>query len=133
MIEVTIYLEDASLAPYTVSLPNVPNTINLDVAKWGDSAYKAIYGSDTEMSGENKLLDGFFARQKKELVKMTLTEFDEEEFKYIMREEGREEKAVESATNLLKINMLSPEQISQTIGLPLEQVLEIQKGIEVKA
>ena len=64
---------------------------------------------------------------------MTLTEFDEEEFKYIMREEGREEKAVESATNLLKINMLSPEQISQTIGLPLEQVLEIQKGIEVKA
>ena len=64
---------------------------------------------------------------------MTLTEVDEEEFKYIMREEGREEKAVESATNLLKINMLSPEQISQTIGLPLEQVLEIQKGIEVKA
>lgn len=64
---------------------------------------------------------------------MTLTEFDEEEFKYIMCEEGREEKAVESATNLLKMNMLSPEQISQTIGLPLEQVLEIQKGIEVKA
>ena len=64
---------------------------------------------------------------------MTLTEFDEEECKDIMREEGREEKAVESATNLLKINMLSPEQISQTIGLPLEQVLEIQKGIEVKA
>ncbi len=43
------------------------------------------------------------------------------------REEGREEKAVEDARNLIKLNLGNPEQIAQAVGLPLEQVLELQK------
>ena len=43
------------------------------------------------------------------------------------REEGREEKAVEDARNLIKLNLGNPKQIAQAVGLPLEQVLELQK------
>ena len=42
------------------------------------------------------------------------------------REEGREEKAVENARNALAMN-LTAEQTAQITGLPLEQVLELQK------
>ncbi len=42
--------------------------------------------------------------------------------------EGREEKTIEDATELLKGNV-SPEIISKFVKLPLEQVLELQKQI----
>ena len=61
---------------------------------------------------------------------MSLTEFDEDEFKRICREDGyaegqedgRMEKAVEAAINLLKMHVLSNEQISQATKLSLEKV-----------
>ena len=40
---------------------------------------------------------------------------------------GREEHALESAKNLLAMNVLTPEQIAQALNLPLEQVLQLQK------
>lgn len=43
--------------------------------------------------------------------------------------EGERKKAVEAARNLLKMNVLSPEQIAQAEGLSLEQVMEIQKDL----
>ena len=43
-------------------------------------------------------------------------------------EEGKQQKAIEVATNALSMN-LSPEQVSKITGLPLEQVLELQKQI----
>ena len=49
----------------------------------------------------------------------------------VKAEEAREEKAVEAAINLLKMNKLSPEEIAQAQGLPLEKVLELQKEIVV--
>ncbi len=49
------------------------------------------------------------------------------------KEAGATEKAIEAATNLLKMNILSPEQIAQAQGLPLEKVLELQKSINVIA
>ena len=42
---------------------------------------------------------------------------------------GLKRKAVEAANNLLKIDILSPEQIAQAIGLPLEQVLQLKTQI----
>ena len=45
------------------------------------------------------------------------------------REEGAQQKAIEAATNLLKMNMLSVEQISQAEGLPLEKILELKAQI----
>ena len=39
--------------------------------------------------------------------------------------EGRLEKAVEASINLLKMGKLSPDEIAQAQGLPLEKVLEL--------
>ncbi|MBP5359746.1 MAG: hypothetical protein J6Y69_11270 [Treponema sp.] len=55
-----------------------------------------------------------------------------DEEKEISYEEGKIEKAIEDAENLLRLNILSPEQISQAIGLPLEQVLQIKENLSVK-
>ena len=38
--------------------------------------------------------------------------------------------AIASAKNLLRMNLLTPEQISEAVSLPLEQVLELQKELE---
>ncbi len=46
------------------------------------------------------------------------------------KEDGRIEKAVEAAQNALAMN-LTPEQAAQITGLPLEQVLELQKELAV--
>ena len=40
---------------------------------------------------------------------------------------GSQGKAVDAAINLLKMNVLSDEQIAQAEDLPLEQVLELKK------
>ena len=45
------------------------------------------------------------------------------------KEAGAQQKAVEAATNLLKMKILSPEQIANAEDLPLEKVLELQKEI----
>ena len=45
------------------------------------------------------------------------------------REEGQQQKAIEGAINLLKLNKLTPEESAQAQGLPLEKVLELQKTI----
>ena len=86
---------------------------------------------------EENLLEGFFARQKAEVIGMILEEFDEERFKRNMREEGYEDgvndKAIEDAENLLKLGVVTVEQISQAIGLPLEQVLQIRENLSIKA
>ena len=49
------------------------------------------------------------------------------------KQEGAYEKAVETAENLLRMEVLSPEQIAQASTLPLEKVLELQKNITVNA
>ncbi|MBP5359601.1 MAG: hypothetical protein J6Y69_10540 [Treponema sp.] len=67
---------------------------------------------------------------------MILEEFDEERFKKNMREEGYEDgvndKALEAAENLLRLNLLSVEQIAQVQGIPIEQVLKIKEKLSVK-
>ena len=84
-----------------------------------------------------KLLNGFFKLQKEEILAMSLTEFNAEEVSREFIEEGREmgrdEKALEAAENLIKLKKLTDEEIAQTIGLPLEQVLAIKEKITVLA
>lgn len=43
-------------------------------------------------------------------------------------EQGAHDKAIESARNLLAMNVLTPEQISQATGLPLDEVLELKEN-----
>ena len=68
---------------------------------------------------------------------MCLTEFDQEAYDNRRRKEGYEEgvrnHAIEATVNHLKMGILSPEQIAQAEGLPLEKVLELQKEITVLA
>lgn len=45
------------------------------------------------------------------------------------RKETLQQKAIETAENFLKMNVGTPEQISQGTSLPLEQVLELQKQL----
>ena len=82
---------------------------------------------------EENFLEGFVREQKEEIIGMYLTEFNEESAIRGWRqdgiEEGREEKAVEDARNFLAMNVLTPEQIAQGTGLPLEQVLALQKEL----
>ena len=102
-----------------------------------------------EWAIKERLLGGFFKEQKEEVTAMSLTEYDEEEFKRVCREDGYEDglaeglsagmvqgaskKAMETAENLLKMNVLTDVQISQAIGLPLEKVQKIAESLVVKA
>ena len=66
---------------------------------------------------------------------MLLEEYDEQACIRTWQEDGfikgQQQKAVEDAKNLLRMKVLTPKQISEGIDLPLEQVLELQKEIEV--
>ena len=81
-------------------------------------------------------LEGFVREQKEEIIGMYLTEYNEERAIRNWREEGiiegREQgaqaKAVETARNALAMN-LTAEQAAQITGLPLDQVLELQKEL----
>ena len=45
-------------------------------------------------------------------------------------EDGQMQKAIEAASNLLKMNVPSVEQIAQAAGLSLQKVLELQSQIK---
>ncbi len=45
-------------------------------------------------------------------------------------EKGLSQKAIEDASNLLKMNLGTPEQIAQAVSLPLEQILELSKTLQ---
>ena len=110
---------------------------------------KAAVEEAMEWAIKERLLGGFFKEQKEEVTAMSLTEYDEEEFKRVCREDGYEDglaeglsagmvqgaskKAMEDAENLLKMNVLTDVQISQAIGLPLEKVQKIAESLVVKA
>ncbi|WP_407434654.1 hypothetical protein [Treponema sp.] len=110
--------------------------------KKGMSAVNAV-DEAMDWAVHANLLNGFFKVQKEEVLAMSLTEYDEEEVRRDFIEEGREmgiaegitqgaqQKAIEDATNLLKLNALTPEQISSAIRLPLEQVLELKKQLAI--
>lgn len=90
---------------------------------------------------KQNLLDGFFKIHRAEVIGMCLEAVSEEELKRIWRRDGfsegeqmgRSKQAVKAAINLLKMNILSPEQIAKAQDLPLEQVIELQKKLLVKA
>ncbi len=99
-----------------------------DGMKIGQAVREAV-----DWSIKENFLEGFVREQKEEIIAMCLTEYDEESairgWKQDGIEEGMQRKAVEAARNLLAMNVLTPEQIAQAEGLPLEQVLALQKEL----
>ena len=63
------------------------------------------------------------SHERGQYADMNLRDFD-------IMTEAREEKALETAENLLKEGD-SPEKVSRCVGLPLDQVLELQKELAV--
>ena len=86
------------------------------------------------------LLEGFFREHKAMIAAVSLTEFDQELYDKCRREEGRKEgleegaqqKAIEAANNLLKMNILTVEQIAQAQGLTVEKVCELKTQLEAQ-
>ena len=88
---------------------------------------------------KEKLLEGFFKKNKAEVIGMILTEFDAADAIRTWRNdgyddgisEGRSQKAIEDATNLLKEN-IPAETIARCVNLPLEEILKIKKTLTVE-
>ena len=83
---------------------------------------------------KQNLLEGYIKDQKEEIIGMLLEEYDEQACIRTWQEDGfikgQQQKAVESAKNLLKKN-IPIETIAECIGLSVEQVIELQKQIEI--
>ena len=72
---------------------------------------------------------------------MIFGEWDEEEFRRVMKREayedgmeeglslGSQKAARENARNFLRMDVLTPEQIAQGTGLPLEEVLALKEEL----
>ena len=86
---------------------------------------------------EEGILTDYLDRKSREVINMLCAKYDYKMDIAVKQEEAFEDgklaKAEEAAINLLKMNILSPEQIAQAQGLPLEKVLKLQKSITVNA
>lgn len=96
-----------------------------DNKKKGKTAEKAVTEA-VEWAINKNLLNGFFKIQKEEVLAMSLTEFDVEEFKREMREEGSEERAIEAAKNFYA-NGVSVEIIAKSLKMTVKEIQEIIK------
>ena len=90
-----------------------------------------------DWASQQNLLEGYIREQKAEVKMTLLTEYDEEaSIRGWLQDgiiQGAQQKAVENAQNFLAMKILTPEQIAQGTGLPLEQVLELQKKVTEQA
>lgn len=79
------------------------------------------------------VLTEYFNTLSREEQSMIFGEWDEEMFvkvqKQISYEEGEEANKIANAKNLLRMNLGTPEQISQAVSLPLEQVLALKEEL----
>ena len=78
------------------------------------------------------ILVDYLTRKGAEVRTMFFGEYDYDLDMKVKAQEAAEDKAEETAKNLLEEGD-SPEKVSRCVGLPLEQVLELQKQIPVKA
>ena len=91
-------------------------------------------------SRKGNLLIEYFSAISKEEQSMIFGEWDEEEFRRVMKREAFEdghdagvaETARANAQNLLRMNILTTEQIAQAVSLPLEEVLALKEEISCK-
>ena len=85
-------------------------------------AYDAVENA-VNFTIDKNFLNGFFKKQRMEVLNMSLTEFDQEEHDRNRRREGFEEgahdKAVKTAKKLIE-NGISLKIIADSTGLPIE-------------
>jgi predicted transposase YdaD len=83
---------------------------------------------------EQGILADYLDRKSREVINMLCAKYSYKDDIAVKKQEafedGQMQKAVEAASNLLKMNVLSVEQIAQAAGLPLQKVLELQSQIK---
>ena len=89
---------------------------------------KAAVGEAVDYAIKENFLDGFFKSQKMEVMNMSLTEFDQEEYDRNRRREVEEEVQSKTARNMLA-DGLPPEKIVQYTGLSLEDVTRLSEEL----
>ena len=151
-----IYEDKSGRFEWTARVLNINKDYNLSLQKKCKSLYDYIQftsrikenkekGMLTEKAideaidwaSQQNLLEGYIREQRAEVKMTLLTEYDEEaSIRGWLRDgiiQGAQQKAVEDAQNFLAMKILTPEQIAQGTGLPLEQVLELQKKVTEQA
>ena len=86
-----------------------------------------------EFAIKNNMLNGFFKNQKMEILNMSLTEFNQEEYdrnrydegKEAGIREGKEERTKELIQKFIKNGNMTVEQIADIIKLPVEKVRQL--------
>ena len=73
------------------------------------------------------ILVDYLDRKSREVINMLCAKYDYKMDIAVKKEEAVQQKAIDTAKNLLKMNVLSPEQIAQATELPLETVLNLQQ------
>ena len=83
------------------------------------------------------ILVDYLNRKSREVINMLSAKYDYKMDIAVKKEEafqdGQQQKAIDSATNLLKMNILTPEQIAGAIGLSLAEVIKLKEQITVHA
>ena len=97
--------------------------------------FKFLKGSKAETSLSKRIEEKVeFAKKNSDWRKNYMTwqqTIDEE--KEISFEEGAQANAIENARNLLRMNLLTEEQISQAVSLPLEQVIALKDELKTES
>lgn len=93
---------------------------------YGNAVDKAV---DTCIS--KGVLADFLSKHRKEVMNMTLTEFDEEKYREVIREEGREEGREEERVSIILNCLLagrSVDEVSEFLGIPVEEVERVKNS-----
>ena len=81
------------------------------------------------MCRQGNLLTEYFNNLSKEEQSMIFGEWDQEKFIEVQKKIAVEDNKIANAKNLLRMNLGSPDQISQAVSLPLEQVLALKEEL----
>jgi len=97
---------------------------------------KRSFKKAIEIAMERGILVDYLDRKSREVINMLSAKYNYKMDIAVKKEEafqdGQEQKAIEAAINLLKMKKLTPQEIADVEGLPLEKVLELQKSISVE-
>ena len=93
-----------------------------------------VYKKAIKWSLAKEILKGYLEKAVSEIINMLIAEYCYEENIAAQREEafeqGERANAKKSATNLIKMNILTQKQSAQATGLTLEEVQELTEKME---
>ncbi len=156
------YKKDSSKLELVVKVKNCSDSQNLPISKTCDilkeycrfiEIVEHTYNKNFPKSSLQKaiqiavaqnILTEYLDRKSREVINMLCAKYDYKMDIAVKQEEafedglnkginrGVQQKAIEDASNLLKMNLGTPEQISKATNLPIEKVLELKKEISAE-